>query len=117
MIDSPLCVMCSQEEKNHKSFTLWMYQVTVLLEKSSVLYQGKCINCRNLELVEKFILFGDLQNVFTDKAFDLTVFNLIVTLAKFYIYKCKWQETAPNIKAFCRMLKTGILWKDIYILL
>ena len=81
MIDSPLCVMCSQEEKNHKSFTLWMYQVTVLLEKSSVLYQGKCINCRNLELVEKFILFGDLQNVFTDKVLDSSVL-----LAKLYVY-------------------------------
>ena len=38
IIDSPLCAMCSQEEE---TITLWMCQVTVLSEKSSVLYQGK----------------------------------------------------------------------------
>ena len=26
-------------------------------------------------------------------------------LAKFYIYQCKWQETAPNFKVFLRILK------------
>lgn len=40
-----------------------------------------------------------LQNVFTNKVLDL-----IVVLAKFYIYKCKWHETASNFKAFLRIL-------------
>ena len=40
-----------------------------------------------------------LQNVFTDKVLDL-----IVVLAKFYIYKCKWHETASSFKAFLRIL-------------
>ena len=44
----------------------------------------KCVNCKNLELTEKFILFGVLQKVFTDKVLDL-----IVMLDKFYSSKCK----------------------------
>ena len=62
--------------------------------------KNQCVNCKNLELTEKFILFGVLQNVFTDKVLDLTV-----TLAKFCISKCKQEETAPNLKAFLRILK------------
>ena len=62
--------------------------------------RGKCVNWNNVELTEKFILFGVLQNVLTDKVLDL-----IVVLAKFYIYKCKWQETAPKLKVFLRILK------------
>ena len=85
IIDLPLCVMCSQEEEtvSHllygctKSLSFWKNLQFVIREKS--------INCRNLELIEKFILFGDLQNVFTDKAFNLKVFGLIVMLAKFCI--------------------------------
>ena len=53
------------------------------------------VNCTNLELTEKFVLFGVLQNVLTDKILDL-----IVMLAKFCFYKCKRQETAPNLKVF-----------------
>ena len=60
----------------------------------------KCTDCKNLELTENCILFAVLQNVFTDKVLDL-----IVMLAKFYIYKCKGQETAPNLKVFLRILK------------
>ena len=71
------------------------------------------VNCTNLELTEKFVLFGVLQNVLTDKILDL-----IVMLAKFCFYKCKRQETAPNLKVFfSESQRTGILWKDIYILL
>ena len=44
----------------------------------------KCVNSKNLELTEKFILFGVLQKVFTDK-----VLHLIVMLDKFYTSKCK----------------------------
>ena len=51
------------------------------------------VNCTNLELTEKFVLFGVLQNVLTDKILDL-----IVMLAKFCFYKCKRQETALNLK-------------------
>ena len=73
------------------------------------------VNCTNLELTEKFVLFGVLQNVLTDKVLDL-----IVMLAKFCFYKCKRQETAPNLNfyfIFSESQRTGILWKDIYILL
>ena len=60
--------------------------------------RGKCVNWNNVELTEKFILFGVLQNVFTDK-----VLEVIAMLVKFYIYKS--QETVPNLKAFLRILK------------
>ena len=63
---------------------------------------GKDVStAKKLNLQKKFFFFfGVLQNVFTDKVLDL-----IVMLAKFYISKCKWQETAPNLKVFLRILR------------
>ena len=100
-----------------------MYQVTVLLEKSSVLYQGKMCQLQKFRTYRKVYLFGVLQNVFTDKVLDLIVMLAIVMLAKFYIYNCKWQETAPNLKVFLRILKDRytvdicILLQTIYMIL
>ena len=53
-----------------------------------------------IEFSEKFILLGVSQNLFTDKVLDLTVL-----LFKFYIYKCKRQEIAPNFNVFLRIIK------------
>ena len=46
---------------------------------------GKNVStAKNLELTEKFILFGVLQKIFTHKVSDL-----IAMLDKFYTSKCK----------------------------
>ena len=55
----------------------------------------KCVNSKNLELTEKFILFGVLQNVFTDKVFDLTSM-----LSMFYITKVNGRKLFPISKFF-----------------
>ena len=66
--------MCSQEEEpiSHLPYGC---------NKSQSFIREICVNCKNIELTERFILFGVLQNVFTDKVLDL-----IVMLAKFSIY-------------------------------
>ena len=51
---------------------------------------------QTLKIYRKYILFRDLENVFTNKVLDLIVL--------FEIYKCKWQETAPSLKCFIRIL-------------
>ena len=76
MIDSPCAV--------RKKKPLVIYSMDVPSHSLQSFIREKCVNYKTLELTEKFILFGVLQNVFTDKVLDLTV-----TLAKFYISKCK----------------------------
>ena len=53
-----------------------------------------------LDVSKHVTLSGVLQNLFTDKVLDL-----IVLLFNFYVYICKWQEAAPNLNAFLRILE------------
>ena len=62
--------------------------------------KDKCQHCNNLELSKELILFGVKHNVKTD-----TVIDFIFLQAKFFIYKCKLQESHPNLKAFLAILK------------
>ena len=62
--------------------------------------KSKCLHCERMVFKEELIVFGVATNVITDKALDL-----IILLAKFFIYKCKFQNTAPTIQAFLSHLR------------
>ena len=60
----------------------------------------ECPHCVNMTFSDSFIVFGVKQNIRTDKVFDL-----ILLLAKFHVYKCKLQNIIPNKPAFKQSLK------------
>ena len=60
----------------------------------------ECMNCENLIFHEELVLFGIQQNVVTDRILDL-----IILMAKLYIYKCKWKKVPPRINIFMTFLK------------
>ena len=61
----------------------------------------KCEHCVNLIFSKELIVFGSKEQFKSDKVFDL-----ILLLAKFHVYKCKLQDTIPNKAAFVKMLKS-----------
>ena len=38
--------------------------------------------------------------------FSVSKFNFVILHAKYYIYKCKWDESKPNYNVFIKILKT-----------
>ena len=99
-IDSPLCLFCNEEEETIIHL-FWSCRITRAfwndLEK---ILNEKCITCVNLTFSEKYILIGDSENISVD-----TTLDLIVLLAKMYIYKCKWNNRKPCLTAYNRLLK------------
>ena len=49
-------------------------------------------------------MFGVTDNIIIDKVTDL-----FILLAKFYFYRCRWGENAPNLNVFLRILKDWYL--------
>ena len=45
-------------------------------------------------------MFGTKENMYTDKIFDL-----VLLLAKQFIYSCKWANTLPTLENFKYLLK------------
>ena len=63
----------------------------------------KCTHCVRLNLSKELILFGKIENVYTDKAIDS-----ILLYAKYFVYKCKLQERIPLIDQCISELKHRI---------
>ena len=59
-----------------------------------------CENATSVTLNESFVHFGHDSNFKSDDIFDL-----IIVLAKIFIYKCKSQKNIPQFDLFKRYLK------------
>ena len=65
---------------------------------SSILNK-KCIHAHNFKFTENLVLFGRCNMISTDKVCDL-----IILIAKFYIYRCKVQKNILNVNVFIKEL-------------
>ena len=71
-------------------------QLFNLKMKSNCTYMGIHIShAHNFKFTEKLVLFGKWEIIITDKIYDF-----IILVAKFYIYRCKVQTTNLNLKIF-----------------
>ena len=101
VVESEECALCGQSEETiehlfwdcNVSKTFWDDLLTLL--------KDKCHHCQNLNLTKRLILFNVEVNVVTDDVVDL-----LLLLAKYYIYICKWNESRPDVTAFIRMFKS-----------
>jgi hypothetical protein len=100
IVDSPTCNFCNQEEQTIPH----MLHDCVVIQKFWTdlenMLKDKCQHCYNMGFSKELILFGVRLNTRTDKVMDL-----LLLLAKFYIYKCKLQDVYPNLQAFVAVLK------------
>ena len=65
----------------------------------SFMINKKCVHSHNFKFTENLIIFGKCNATHTDKICDL-----IILIAKFYIYRCKVQNKSLNINIFIKEL-------------
>ena len=65
----------------------------------SFLINKKCAHAHNFKFTENLVLFGNCNIIYTDK-----ICNLIILIAKFFIYRCKVQNKPLNIQIFTKEL-------------
>ena len=97
---TPLCPFCN----NHEESILHMLWSCPLSQKFwsdlTALINLHCEHAVNFVCDEMLIVFGVSNRTSTDSVMDL-----LILLAKFYLYKNKMLNTAPNVKAFMRSLR------------
>ena len=104
IIDSPLCSFCKQEEETITHLFWGCTVIQSFWSNLQTLIKETCINRMHFKLSEALVLFGVTDNTITDKVIDF-----FILLAKFYFYRCRWGENAPNLNVFLRILKDWYL--------
>ena len=102
VVDNDLCPFC-KSERDSILHIFWHCEITRnfwLAFENWV--KENCGNEYNLKLSESLIIFGIANNIIVDDVFDL-----ILLLAKQYIYSCRYNNVLPNIIAF----KKKIIWR------
>ena len=90
------CSFCPNAEDTNIHHIFWECKHSQQFwTRCLVLLKEKCTSCYRLRLSECLILLGIDDNIKTDNAFDL-----ILLLAKQYLYKCKIEKRLPNIDIF-----------------
>ena len=98
--DNNLCSFCNREEES-VSHLFWDCDIVKnFWTNLQNLLIANCTHIVNLQFDEELILFGTKENMYTDDIFDL-----ILLLAKYYIYSLKWTDSVPNITVFRAIVK------------
>ena len=98
-VESANCSFCADDEEtiNH---LMWRCHINRFWQDLQEMLANCCSHLINFRFSEVLVLFGVQENMYTDKALDL-----IILLAKFYIYKCKWNSSKPALPIFLNFLK------------
>lgn len=99
--ETPICNLCNSEIQTLNHLFWDCHQVQKFWKTCQYALQNKTTHCSQLKFNEELILFGNSESITTDKILDL-----IIVMAKFYIYKCKLQNTLPDLTTFCNTLKS-----------
>lgn len=99
---SDKCSFCNQE-KDSIVHLFWNCDIVKNFWQSFETWINvHCENAYNIRLSECYVLFGVENNFKTDRTFDL-----IVLLAKQYLYNCKYYNELPLLHVF----KKKLLWR------
>ena len=104
LTDDPSCSFCGNTDETLSHLFWNCTHVQKFWEDMINLLHDKCVHCARLLLKEELILFGTANNIKTDRPL-----NFIILFAKFYIYKCKFDNSKPNLQAFIKQLQHRIL--------
>ena len=105
---------CTEENGYYKLWTMyilwwkgfcWTFLVAVLLHQTlwrllENLISTNCETACNIKITENLVLFGIDSTAITDNMFDL-----IILLAKQYLYRCKFEQSVPLVSVFRKQLK------------
>ena len=98
IINCEQCTFC--DEKDSIEHFLWQCYFTRrfwrLLEN---LISTSCETACNIKITENLVLFGIDSTAITEKIFDL-----IILLAKQYLYRCKFEQSVPLVSVLRKQL-------------
>ena len=107
---NPLCQFCKSHSETIYHLLWKCNKVKIFWNDLSHIMNNRCTNTHNFKIDENLALFGQSENIKTDK-----ICEFIILLAKFYIYRSKVQDTVLNIRIFIRELHTRyIVEKEIH---
>jgi exonuclease III len=99
--NDPMCNFCNAEIQTLEHLFWDCDKVQKFWKNCQRALQSKCTHCYQLNFNKELILFGNSENIATDNTLDL-----IIIMAKFYVYKCKIQNCTPQLLTFCNILKS-----------
>ena len=94
------CTFCKRDKENIQHIFWNCVYVHIFWNNLWSLVKNKCEHTVNIQVNEELVLFGYNVNSNTD-----TVFDLILLLAKSYIYTCKMNQEIPILNNFIRVCK------------
>lgn len=98
--DSPLCTFCGETEETITHMFWHCQRVQQFWTDLAKFLQDQCTHCDLFNFSEEIVILGVKENVITDLVFDL-----ILLLSKFHIYKCKLGDSRPNINTLHSMIR------------
>lgn len=97
---SPMCTFCKQHVETIEHL-LWDCPIVEIFWNDLLeIIRSKCLHCERFSFTKELVIFNYMEGVRTDKPMDL-----IVLLAKFFIYKCQKQDSVPRAENFIHALK------------
>jgi hypothetical protein len=88
LVDSPLCAFCQNDEETIVHLFWQCRFVDTFWRELEQCLTDKCAHLVNFHFDLKLILFGVHNTIYTDNVIDL-----LIILAKYFVYKCKWTST------------------------
>ena len=99
IINCEQCTFC--DEKDSTEHFLWQYYFTRCFWRTlENLISTNCETACNIKITESLVLFGVDSTVITDNIFDL-----IIPMAKQYLYRCKFEQSVSLDSVFRKQLK------------
>jgi hypothetical protein len=98
--NSDTCTFCSEEKENIQHLLWYCPLVQWFWKELEKRLNDKCFHVNALHFTEHLIIFGCDKNIRTDQIFDL-----IIVMAKEYIYQCKMGKELPQLDVFLLRLK------------
>ena len=98
--NSSFCVFCGTEEDSLIHMFWSCDKIQNFWEDYLHWLKNNFAHCTQITLSGELIILGKKDNVYTDKIFDL-----LLLLAKNYIFVCKNKNVAPHIEAFIKIAK------------
>ena len=96
---NPLCQFCKSHSETIHHLLWQCNKVQIFWKELSNIINNRCTHAHNFKIDEKLALFGHSEQIKTDQTCQL-----IILLAKFYIYRSKVQDTILNIRCFIQEL-------------
>ena len=100
IVTTPLCCLCNVEEETFEHLFWECERIQFFWEELTTWFHENFVHCSHVLFSKELVIMGVKPEVKTDKSFDL-----IMLLAKHYIFSCKLKKSAPLLRVFLQILK------------